>query len=302
MKDLFNKGKRALESTIAPQKLLSQFESGMGVIKNVVNGLPIVISFERANHSEQLFDEKHYFVIPYYLSDTGFSLHTMRSLPPEIPEINDLPKRRIFHLPSMHYEAALREYISASAKAAAYETNAEKTSSLENLANDIDALDTKLTYGMLIVGGLAALVNPIVGAGIAAKAVLPSVSGLLVKYGLRPIGEKMTRAHIEKQAKDSEKRILKQFSESSTLKVENPILQELAFALRTDATQHDPLTDPNISSNPIPELDNDDWRILTEKAITYLYRDVVEDTTKHAQARLGPEDIRWLKTLFTQPR
>ena len=274
----------------------------MNTIKEVVAGLPIIISFERVKDPRVEYDEKHYFVIPFHLSDTGFSLHTMRSLPEHIPEINDLPKRRVFHLPNEHYEATLREHMVASAIELSYANNGEQLSPLESLANGIDALDNKLTYGMLVVGGLAALVNPLIGAGIAVKAVMPSVTGLITKYGLRPVGEKLTLRQLEKQSKEAQALVLKQFSQSDTLKVVNPILQELEFALRTNESQHDPLTDPNLATGSIPQLENEQankyWRSLTEKAVFNTYKDVVKDVKQHKAARLGPEDLRWLSILF----
>lgn len=283
---------------IVSNKLAAELESGIKIVREVVNGLPIFVSLERLDDPEQAYDEKHYFVIPFHLCEAGFSLHTMRSLPSHVPEINDLPKRRIFHFPNEHYEATLRRYMVDSAKELAYENNPNKVSSLEGLANDIDALDSKLTYGMLIVGGIAALFNPLVGAGIAAKAITPSVSGMLTKYGLRPVGEKLTQSQLEQQAKEAEQNVLKQFSESNTLKVINPILQEIEFALRTNEKQHDPLMDPNLSNGSIPELPNESWRDLTERAVFHVYKEVVDNSSQHTAAQLGPEDIRWLKLMF----
>ena len=295
MKNLINKAKNQLYSS--SNKLVSDVTSGIKTtVKNVVDGLPVFISLERK--SQSLYDEKHYFVIPLHSSEAGFSLHSTRSLPAGVPEINDLPKRRIFHFPNMHYEATLREHLISTVKEEAKEKNGDSVSSLENLANHIDKLDSKLTYGMLIIGGVAAIFNPLLGAGIAAKAVMPSVSGLLVKYGLKPYGEKLTQSQLEKQAREAEKKVLSQFSEANTVRVVNPILQELEFALRTSEEEHDPMLDPNLSSGSIPELDNEYWRTLTEKAIYDAYKEIIDDPVKCKAAKLGPEDIRWLNSVF----
>ncbi|GDY28008.1 hypothetical protein AHAT_38980 [Agarivorans sp. Toyoura001] len=296
MNKIFDKSKSALST--ATDKIREEFDSGIKIVRDVVNGLPVIVSLERTEAAKQKYDEKHYFVIPFHLCEAGFTLHTMRSLPNSVPEINDLPKRRIFHFPNEHYEATLREHLLSSAKDLCYENNADKLNPLESLANDIDQLDSKLTYGMIIVGGVAAIFNPLVGVGIAAKAVLPSISGLLAKHTLRPLGERLSRNQVEKEAKNAEKAVLKQFSESSTLKVTNPILQELELTLRTNQDQHDPLTDPNLSIGSIPELDNESWRNLTERAVYHVYHEVVDNPKVHDAAKLGPEDIRWLKHLF----
>jgi hypothetical protein len=225
------KGKSLLSSTA--EKLTSEVSSGIELVKGAIDGLPVLMSFERSSDYDVKFDEKHYFIIPYKCSEVGFSLHTMRHLPISVPEINDLPKRRVFHFPNPYYEASLREHMLHSARELVEEQSSGRLNTLEKLANDIDALDSKLTYGMLLVGGLAAIANPVVGIGIAAKALLPSATGLLTKYGLRPVGEKFSQSQFNKEIKGAELSVSKEFSESNTIKVVNPILQELEIALRT---------------------------------------------------------------------
>ncbi|WP_245597694.1 hypothetical protein [Psychromonas aquimarina] len=297
MKELLKKGINTVR-TVA-DKAADELISGYSIVKEKVNGLPIFISIQKySQYVDIQYDEKHYFVIPYHLSEHTFALHTMRCLPDSVPEINNLPKRRIFHFPNVHYEVMLKEYMRQCAGDVARERSKDNLNSLESLANDIDSLDKKLTYGMLLVGGLAAVANPVLGAGIAAKALLPGVGSLLNKYGLRPAGEKLSNYQIEKSVKEAEENIAKQFAESSTLQVINPILQELELALRTTESEHDPLIDPNLSNAGIPELHNERWRQLTEIAICRVYKEVYEDSRLHKEARLGPEDLRWLKIMF----
>jgi hypothetical protein len=300
MKKYLEQSKQALNSMSA--KVVEEFSAKMNLVKEVVSGLPIFVSSERTDKFDVLYDEKHYFVVPYRLSETGFSLHTMRCLPESVPEINDLPKRRIFHFPNFHYEALLREQMIQSAVQLSNERKANDKHTLERLADDIDSLDSKLTYGMLLVGGVAAVFNPLVGAGIAAKALLPGMGSLANKYGLRPVGEKLTDAQLKKAAKEAETSVIQQFSEANTLKVENPILQELELALRTTEDEHDPLVEVNLSNGSIPELGNERWRQLTEKAVYHCYQDVLKNKKLHKKAGLGPEDLRWLQSLFNQGR
>ena len=291
MKSFFNRLSDGLDS------LKSELDNTATLIKQQVGKLPVLISLERGEESERLYDEKHYFVIPNFTSDAGFSLHTMRYLPKGVPEVNALPKRRIFHFPNEHYEDTLRHYMIEAARNLSNASHQGNVSSLEKLANDIDALDTKLTYGMLI-GAIAAVFNPLIGAGIAIKAVLPGISAILARHGLKPLGEKATRAQLEKRAHEAEQHVLGQFSESTTLKVINPILHELEFALRTSEAQHDPLHDPNLARASLPELNSEHWRNLTETAVCHVYKDILADPALHAKARLGQEDIRWLQVLL----
>lgn len=295
--DLLDKSKKALST--ATDKVVEEFNSGFATVKEMVNGLPVFVSLEQSSKYHTEYDEKHYFVIPYHLSETGFSLHTLRCLPKNVGEVNDLPKRRIFHFANQHAEGTLKQYMQQTARELANQNTAE-ISSLESLANDIDALDTKLTYGMLLVGGLTAIVNPLIGAGIAAKALLPSVSGLVNKYGLRPMGEKNTQAKKDKAAEQAQARVMEAFSQANTIKVINPILQELELALNTDEFEHDPLFDANLADGSLPELDSERWRELTTTAVFNVYKEVFNQPAKYAEAHLGPEDIRWLKVLFQE--
>ncbi|MGJ8692918.1 MAG: hypothetical protein ACSHW0_10600 [Thalassotalea sp.] len=298
MKDFLKKGIESARTVV--EKTTSEFESGYSTIKEIVNGLPIFVSVEKSGKdSEVQFDEKHYFVIPYHLSDYGFALHTMRCLPDSIPDINNLPKRRVFHFPNEHSETMLKKYMVESAHELIKHKSESNTNSLESLANDIDALDSKLTYGMLVVGGLAAIANPVIGATIAAKAFMPSISGLINKYGIRASGEKLKEYKLDKSLKESEAYIDKEFKGANTLQVINPTLQELELLLRTDESQHDPLIDPDLSAGSIPELDGERWREFTDIAICQVYQDVYNNSKLHKKANLGPEDLRWLKIKYT---
>lgn len=283
----------------AADRISNEIVSGLDVVKGFIGDVPVLMSLERTSDKDTQYDEKHYFVIPFKTSEVGFTLHTMRYLPSAIPEVNDLPKRRVFHFPNEHHEGSLRELMKRSAKSIVVEKTVDQKNALTTLADDIDAWDNKLTYGMLFVGGLAALVNPLLGAGIAAKAVLPSVTGMLTKYGLRPIGEKLDQSQLKQQIKEAQAYVTEQFSGSDTVKVVNPILQELERALNTTAEQHDPLLHANLACGSIPELSDEHWRVLTERAVHHVYQDTYEDPSRHEEACLGPEDIRWLDVLFT---
>ncbi len=265
------------------------------VISKMVAGLPIVASFEKVNNSE--FDEKHYFVIPYKLSEYGIALHTMRSLPVGAPEVNDLPKRRVFHFYNQHAQGQLKQYLLAQAEEVVLNQE-QQVSSIESLADNIDALDNKLTYGMLLIGGLSALINPLLGAAIAAKALLPSFTGLLNKHGLKPLGEKLTKTSLQSQVECAREKVQQDFAAANTIKVQNPILMELDLALKTNEQQHDPLLDFDLSQLDIEGIDRHIWQPLTIKALQHVYQDILKDKSKHQQAALGPEELRWFEVLL----
>lgn len=296
MKQLFGKSLDLVDA--AKTRITKEFNASLCLVTEMVNQLPFFISAERSDsYSDKHYDEKHYFVVPYRLSERGVALHSMRCLPNGVSELNDLPKRRIFHFSKELDEVLIRNALVNEAKQCAENRN-DKVSSLESLANDIDSLDKKLTYGMLCIGGLAAIINPAAGAGIAAKALFPGLGGLLAKYTLRPVGEKLTESQLKSEIKAAEKKVINDFESAETIKVINPLLQELELALNTDESEHDPLFDFNLGQLDIVELDGDRWRSLTVTAIKHLYQEVLNDKARHKDACLGPEDIRWLTILL----
>lgn len=298
MKDILSKGLGAFQS--ATDKAVSEVMDKLALVSDVINDLPVFFSSERSRPVDGVeYDERHYFVIPYRLSDVGVALHTMRCLPDGVPEINSLPKRRVFHFSNEHSEMLIREILLQQSREIVELQTTDRQHSLESLANDIDALDKRLTFGMLAIGGLAALVNPALGLGIATKAFLPGIASLFSKYGLRPAGEKLSQSQLEKEIKEAERKVLSEFESSTTLQLINPILVELELALNTDEPTHDPLTDFDMSKLDIDELNGDKWRKLTETAIFHVYSDCVRDLAKHKAASLGEEDVRWLHVMFS---
>ena len=297
MKNLFRQGVKNIGGVT--ERALSQVSNKFDLIKEFVNGLPILVSSQRvSSYGDKQYDEKHYFVIPFMLSESKIALHSMRCLPEGVPEINDLPKRRVFHFPNQHSEALVRHVLTENAKELVENAHSDTKNPLVSLADGIDALDKKLTFGMLAVGGVTAFVNPVLGAGIAAKALLPGAAGLLAKYGLKPMGEKISASQLQKKIKQAEDKIQSEFKSTSTLKVVNPILQELELALSTTAAEHDPLLDFDLSASGIEELDHDRWRELTFIALKNTYIDVIKNPELHEQASLGAEDLRWFKTFM----
>lgn len=279
------------------KEIIEGMLSGVTVLKEKIAGVSIFASSSESGDVQQEYDEKHYFVVPYKLSDYGFSLHTQRCLPPDVPDINNLPKRRIFHFADDHAEFLLNHYLTENAKQVAGDQS--ENSSLESLADGIDSLDKKMTYGMLLAGGALALINPVAGGGLALKALMPSVTGMINKKLIRPAGEKLTAYNKAQKQLEAAEHIQKQFSDADTLKVINPYLQELQLALKTTESEHDPVTGFNLADGSLPEIEHNRWQRLTETAICDVYREAYNNPRMHSKASLGPEDIRWLKTLYT---
>ncbi|KZN49742.1 hypothetical protein [Pseudoalteromonas luteoviolacea] len=286
---------------------LHRVTQGVGHLKRHINKHFILFKdsgigpwfISSSNHSKiKEFDEKHYFVIPFVQGQYGVALHTIRSLPPCIPEIKTLPKRRVFHFANEHAETLLSEILSQQAESLVRVKKAGQESQLDKLANDIDALDTKLTYGMFVVGGLSAFLNPAVGAAIAAKAALPSITGLVNRHGIRPLAEKYSQNYLEKEIQSAQEKVLEEFSEGDTIKLVNPMLSRLEKALQTSEQEYDPLLDEAFYGSNLGILEKDQWALLTVEALSHVYQEILDSPQLHNQACLGEEDIRWLTYLF----
>ncbi|MCG7549329.1 hypothetical protein [Pseudoalteromonas sp. Of7M-16] len=177
-----------------PNQVKGKINKQLTLFKDSVAGLPFLASCHKSKLSD--YDEKHYFVIPIELGEHKVALHTLRNLPDGVPEVNTLPKRRVFHCANEHAEALLTNILSEQTESLVRKQPVGQVSRLELLANDIDRLDTKLTYGMQLICGVSVFVNRAIGAAIAAKAALPSITGLLNKHGICPRGQKYTQVAL----------------------------------------------------------------------------------------------------------
>lgn len=263
------------------------FGSGLGYAQKTVANLKLFGSNEVV---ESDFDAKHYFLIPFKPAEHGYSLYSMRCLPDGVPPINDLPKRRIFHLPNEHAAKMVQILLcDEAAKAAGSTSTASPTAArLTDLADSIDQLDQKAFQGALLIGGLVALANPVAGGILAAKAMVPSIGFVLAKYGLKQASDALDERSLRSRIQVAEKEVLAEFHGKTTSQIVDPLLAQLDKALSTDESQYDPLLDGDADYAPDP---------LTAKAITNTYQQTLANSRQTTAAGLGPEDVRWLEML-----
>jgi len=213
------------------------FDTGVGVLRATWGSLPLLggtATSKAYDHTK--IDEKHYFLVPDKTAEQGFSLYVMRCLPAGVPPINELPKRRLLHLPNEHALPMLENIVVEQARAAAKSEPREGgfvTKNLISLMNEIDEVDDKAFNGVLLLGGLIALVNPLAGGAVAMKAMVPAVGLILSKYGLKIASETATNIDIANKIKRAEKDVKKQFKEANTISLINPLLFHLENAGNT---------------------------------------------------------------------
>ena len=120
-------------------------------------------------------DEHHYLWVPLPAAVKGYALSQHRGLPTGASLASDLPLRGIFHLPGAGAERRLEELILDGRLPVAVDS--DLTQRLHRIADEIDRQSGKATGGLRLIGGAVAIVNPLLGIGIAAKAIFPSQGG-----------------------------------------------------------------------------------------------------------------------------
>ncbi|ABC29008.1 hypothetical protein HCH_02180 [Hahella chejuensis KCTC 2396] len=278
----------------ALSNLMSSVDEQYQRVKESIGKLQLFSSSQTAPSLYEDVDEKHYFIVPFRLAEQGYVLHTMRVLPPGVPPLNSLPKKRIFHAPSNCSREMIQQLIVEPMLA---ETPPPKDGSafgqyLKEVANNIDRVENKVTGGLLLVGGLVAIINPVTAVAIAGHALLPT----LAKYGLNSAGKKLNALNAEKEVELARTKLLKEFSETGVEYVENPILTELVLALSTSVEEHDPATF-DLQQHHFNNRDNAKLIHLTCACIYDVYADLLKTKRKWRDAGLGAEDIQWINQL-----
>jgi hypothetical protein len=168
---------------------------------------------------------------------------------------------------------------------------------LNDIADQIDQLDGKVFNGVLLIGGLVALINPLAGAAVAMKALIPSAGLLLSKYGLKYVSDTVSARELANRIRAAEREVLLQFRDSGTDSIVNPLLSQLDRALETSEDEYDPLLDFDATAFTFGKRDRDRMFKLTIHAIVNTYEDVLKHPVNCDGSQLGPEDIRYLKML-----
>lgn len=275
--------------------------SGVGYVTSTVGSVKLFGSNEESGrYDSEKVDEKHYFLIPDRRSESRYSLYVMRCLPEGVPPINDLPKKRLFHLPDESALPTVEQILLKDARATAEHQPVASTAvsvRLNGVADEIDQLDGKLFNGALLIGGLVALVNPVAGAAVAMNALIPSIGMVLSKHGLKYAGDAISSVEVSRRIKTAEKEVLSQFRGAQTDSLVNPLLTQLDKALETTAIEHEPILDLDPARITFGEQDRKRLLRLTCQAITNTYEEVLKNRKMWQQAQLGPEDIRYLELI-----
>ncbi len=284
------------------ERVQDALESGLSFVKSSINQIPFFASVEATSQGAELRDETHYFLVPYRIEECAYVLYSTRRIPEGYAAVNDLPRLRVFHLPGSGSEVLLEELIFKDLLQRKRQTAKDDEVSvgdrLNELADEIDKHSRYVTGGLLLAGGVAAIANPLLGAGIAAKALFPALGAAFSREGLKHVGEKLNLWKREKEEKVRHAETKAEINSSGEVKLEvNPLLQALDKALDTSEEEYDPLFEFDLGEFEMTGWNSREILQLTAKVLSDVYADLIDEKVDRGASRLGPEDICWLRTL-----
>lgn len=189
------------------QKAASRLmDDGITFFRAKLGSLPLFTSTSAVIDGDR--DETHYFLVPCLSDESGYCLYRTRFLPEGVGPENNLPKARIFQLPAEGTTDHLMELLSRDLKEEQLQSAAFDSplaNRLDAIANEIDQQCTLVSGGLLLVGGVVAISNPLLGAGIAAKSLLPGLGSKVSTHGLRHATDWLQLRKKQSVEKDAEK-------------------------------------------------------------------------------------------------
>ncbi len=220
-------------------------ESGVKSVREMVGKVNLFGALAANSTKEVEFDETHYVLVPM-LGEGGHAVYTKRVLPEGVGGENDLPKRRVFHVPSLKGQDIIEQELVRQLMGERFDPHqagSDFADRMDEVADRIDRETARISGGLILIGGVVAVANPLLGVGIAAKALFPSVTGVVTKSGMGYLSGKIRgfrkRSHestLEKVAKKEVKRLKPEI-------FENGILHLLAEVVTGTDSKIDPALD-----------------------------------------------------------
>jgi len=195
MQDVWSQCLRRLRE--APDTALEWGRSGVAFLRSSIGSLPFLAATTvDASAANPERDETHYFLVPDPAQAGGFTLAERRRLPEGVGSVNSLPKVRIFHVHDRAAIVLLEQGLAGKISSERLEPaglDHDLADRMEAMGEEIDRQSHWVTGGLIVVGGVVAIANPILGVGIAAKALIPEIGAKLAKYGLGAVADSMKK-------------------------------------------------------------------------------------------------------------
>ncbi len=249
-------------------------ESGLRSVSEVFRGTKIFGALSASSVENVDYDETHYVLVPLLGMERNYAIYTKRVLPPGIGVTNSLPKARIFHVPDETGKELLEQELAASIvldKEKDHVGSSELADTLEKLADKIDRETNKMSGGLLLIGGLVAVVNPLMGLSLVAKGLLPSVGAKASKVGAEYLGNKLRDWKKSSAMSRLQKDVSKEVQNLKPQIYSNPIVRSLEAIATNPSADFDPVFDRR---NWIDEFQPTYYYVVTLEAIREVYKDV----------------------------
>lgn len=274
-------------------------DSGVKSVSEIWKGVSIFGSLQVLSSEDADRDETHYVLIPVLSDSTEYAVYTKRVLPPGVGPQNELPKVRIFHVPEAAAQSLLeRELISKLVSEKSNERDGESgiADLLEKLADELDRETEKVSGGLLLIGGVVAAFNPLVGVGIAAKALLPSIGAKVSKAGAGYVGDKLRDWQRSKSDSAKEKQAQNEVRKLKPELFENPLIRRLDVLTVDRNAVTDPFLDASCSADAFASFR---YYAVTLEAFREVYQPWFE---KGRPASMSSAHYDWLVHLDEQAK
>ena len=248
-------------------------ETGMKSVNETLNGTRVFGALSASTAEALECDETHYVLVPLLGERHDYAIYSKRILPEGIGPTNSLPKARIFHLPDESGRVIMEQQLITDLvqdRAGDDVSESEFADTLESLAEQIDKETNRISGGLVLMGGVICLVNPLLGVGIAAKALLPSVGTKVAKAGAGYVGGKLRKWNKSSAFSKLQKESTKEVKKLQPVIFTNPIIRSLEAIARDPGTEFDPAFDHR---NWVDQFEFPHFYIVTREAIDEVYRE-----------------------------
>ena len=235
------------------------------------------------------FDTMHYFLIPNLNNAEEFTLHTYRELPTKVINENKLTKRKVFHLPSENYFQLLKNKVIEENKN--NNINEEDytgltSNVLKNVANSIDETNQVMSNGLLIIGAIACIANPIAGIALIGSSFVPSFLSEAITGSLKGISQKLDISSVNQVNKEAEEKAIKELEEVIPTMEVNSVLSKFYKSIK----------DSDYEAN-LDLPDDKDLLALTLKVINPVYDPIINDNSFFNKQKINTNIKNYYKVI-----
>lgn len=245
-------------------------------------------------------DEHHFFAIPDRSQAVGYALYGVRRLPTDAPLVNDLEKTYYFHAPSDQSDALLRQLLTDNGgdppPRRMFDTKRLPGDRMIAAGRGFRKMGLAISAALLLMALLVALGNKPLGILLGIVAFTPGFAGVLMQYLLKVSGENTNKQLLQLQWRRQRENLLRVYKLGKGERVTNALLRELEVALNTSEAEYDPIMEFDFESAAVEDVEHG-FLDLTCKALAEHYRSILESKERISAARLGPEEVRWLRLI-----